>query len=589
MYDSLNRHFLPNYGGDLAKMPNFKRLGEKTVTFDNCYVGSLPCMPARRELHTGRLNFLHRGWSPLEPFDDSMPQILKENGIYSHIISDHQHYWEDGGATYHNRYTSWEIVRGQEGDPWKGDLRPVENTNTFGLGLKPPFLQNILRQDMINRSHMKEENDFPQAQVFNNGLDFMETNKDADNWFLQMETFDPHEPFFTPDEYQALYRDQNEEPFAYDWPPYGPLVEDDAFITNVRKKYLALLSMCDTYMGKFLDKMDELDLWKDTMVVVNTDHGYLLGEHLWWSKSVMPIYNEIAHTPFFIWDPRSGVKGERRQALVQTIDIAPTILDYFGLPLTKDMQGKPLGETVKNDTKVRDYALFGFFGSHINITDGRYLYMRAPLSKENTPLYDYTLMPNHMRVRMSPDELSDLQLQEPFPFTKGVRTLKIKSAGMGNNLLPHYRYGNKLYDLDADPGQENPLDNPEKELELIREMAKLMQENQSPDEQYQRVGIPKNGEMTISELQEQRAARQSAEAPKCLQNLRWDRDAVWQFDLLVSITHAMDINTTERFATFMDGKQTVDKDNVYAFARTVIPKEHWHAAHYTMEMVSRLG
>ncbi len=117
MYDSLNRHFLPNYGNELTKMPNFRRLGEKCVTFDNSYVGSLPCMPARRELHTGRLNFLHRGWCPLEPFDDSMPEILKKNGIYTHLVSDHQHYWEDGGATYHTRYNSWECSRGQEGDP----------------------------------------------------------------------------------------------------------------------------------------------------------------------------------------------------------------------------------------------------------------------------------------------------------------------------------------------------------------------------------------------------------------------------------------------------------------------------------------
>lgn len=52
----------------------------------------------------------------MEPYDDSMPEILKKNGIYSHLNSDHYHYWEDGGCTYHNRYSSWENVRGQEGD-----------------------------------------------------------------------------------------------------------------------------------------------------------------------------------------------------------------------------------------------------------------------------------------------------------------------------------------------------------------------------------------------------------------------------------------------------------------------------------------
>ena len=67
MYDSLNRHLLEPYGCDWTKTPNFARLARRAVTFDNCWAGSLPCMPARRELHTGRYNFLHRSWGPLEP------------------------------------------------------------------------------------------------------------------------------------------------------------------------------------------------------------------------------------------------------------------------------------------------------------------------------------------------------------------------------------------------------------------------------------------------------------------------------------------------------------------------------------------
>tara|TARA_Y100001934_G_C11921427_1_gene571400 strand:+ start:121 stop:546 length:426 start_codon:yes stop_codon:yes gene_type:complete len=120
MFDSLNRHMLPPYGCDWIHAPNFERLAQRAITFNRSYVGSMPCMPARRELHTGRYNFLHRSWGPLEPFDDSAPAILKDQGIYSHLITDHFHYWEDGaGATYHNRYSSAELVRGQEGDLWK--------------------------------------------------------------------------------------------------------------------------------------------------------------------------------------------------------------------------------------------------------------------------------------------------------------------------------------------------------------------------------------------------------------------------------------------------------------------------------------
>lgn len=101
VFDSLNRRSLGCYGG--GSTPNFDRLARRGVTFDNHYVGSLPCMPARRDMQTGRLSFLHRGWGPLEPFDNSFPAILSADGFYTHLVTDHYHYWEDGGATYHNR------------------------------------------------------------------------------------------------------------------------------------------------------------------------------------------------------------------------------------------------------------------------------------------------------------------------------------------------------------------------------------------------------------------------------------------------------------------------------------------------------
>ena len=120
MFDTLNRHMLPPYGCDWVHAPNFSRLAEHSVRFDRSYVASMPCMPARRELHTGRYNFLHRAWGPLEPFDDSMPELLRENGVHTHLATDHQHYFEDGGGTYHPRYSTWSFARGQEGDAGPG-------------------------------------------------------------------------------------------------------------------------------------------------------------------------------------------------------------------------------------------------------------------------------------------------------------------------------------------------------------------------------------------------------------------------------------------------------------------------------------
>ncbi|NLG29174.1 MAG: sulfatase, partial [Chloroflexi bacterium] len=194
LFDSLNRHYLPPYGNAWVHAPNFTRLAERSVTFDTAFVGSMPCMPARRELHTGRFNFLHRSWGPLEPFDDSMPELLRCAGVHTHLVSDHAHYWEDGGATYHQRYTTWEIIRGQEGDRWKGHVGEVDALNA-----------DLHAQDRVNRRYQTTEADMPQTRVFDGGLAFLERNHDRENWFLQIETFDPHPPFVAPEAYRALY------------------------------------------------------------------------------------------------------------------------------------------------------------------------------------------------------------------------------------------------------------------------------------------------------------------------------------------------------------------------------------------------
>ncbi|MFP4520933.1 MAG: sulfatase [Fibrobacterota bacterium] len=483
MFDSLNRHMLSPYGCDRVKTPNFDRLASKSVTFTNSYAGSMPCMPARRELHTGRYNFLHRSWGPIEPFDDSMPEILKNSGVYSHLVSDHYHYWEDGGSTYHERYSSWELSRGQEGDPWKGEVGDPEIPSTVNKGYHK---RKLWRQDWVNRKYMDTEEKMSQAKTFKKGLEFLETNKDEDNWFLQIETFDPHEPFFSQESYKKLYP-HHYEGKHFDWPEAGKVDNTPEETEHVKMEYAALMTMCDNYLGKVLDFMDRHEMWKDTMLIVNTDHGFLLGEHDFWAKCRMPFYQEIIHTPFFVWDPRFGKKGEKRGSLVQTIDIAPTILDFFNIDIPKDMQGKPLGETVNSDKPVREAALFGMHGGHVNCTDGKYVYMRGPVKDENRPLFEYTLMPTHMNCRFSVDEMKTARLAGPFEFTKECKTLRTRGRDTDYNW--YYGFETKLFDVEKDPEQKEPLNEPETEKRMIGLMKSLMRENDAPDEQYERLGI----------------------------------------------------------------------------------------------------
>ena len=576
MFDSLNRRFLPNYGCDWVKAPNFERLGRRCVTFDNAYVGSMPCMPARREMHTGRYNFLHRSWGPMEPFDDSAPEILKKNGVYTHLVSDHQHYWEDGGATYHTRFTSWENFRGQEGDPWKADLNP-EIVPEHQVEPAPArkgnyaFMARFPVQDAINRAHMDEERKMPQPQTFAAGLEFLKTNYRYDNWFLQIETFDPHEPFFSPKEYQALY-EEVDIGRDVDWPPYGPCRSGEDVVKHVRHKYAALVSMCDRYLGKVLDFMDDHGMWKDTALIVTTDHGYLLGEHQWWAKSIMPLYNEIAHIPMFAWDPRCGRKGERRTTLVQNIDLAPTILELNGIPVPPDMLGRPIAPAVDHDEKLHDYVLFGHHGTHVNITDGRYVYMRAPLTRENGPVYEYTLMPTHMRQMFSPEELKSAQLHSPFSFTKGVPVLQIDSRDPQGAMYPFYRYGTRLYDLEQDPGELSPIEDEAVELRMIHAMTRLLKENDAPEEQYLRLGLPADHEMTAEELRAQKAFVAANDAAVPVEGYAWTREAKEQFLALAMFIEKGSLPDMLRAYLKEHPAEVIDCPVVEAFAMAVTPQ-----------------
>ena len=494
LFDSLNRRFLPPYGNDWIHAPNFDRLADRTVTFDRCYAGSMPCMPARRELHTGRYNFLHRSWGPLEPFDDSVPQLLKQAGVYTHLVTDHQHYWEDGGATFHNRFNSYEFFRGQEGDAWKGQVAdPVIPDGPRRMR------HGLWRQDWINRSYLSEEADHPQTKVFDAGTEFATTNVGEDNWLLQVECFDPHEPFFSYADYRRHYEHGYDGPH-FDWPDYKKVDEPPEVVEHARDEYAALLSMCDHSLGRVLDLMDAQSMWDDTFLMVCTDHGFLLGEHGWWGKNVQPWYDENIHTPLFIWDPRSRVTGERRDVLVQTIDFGPTLLDLFGLAPTERMQGRPLAGTIADDTPVRTAGLFGSYGGHANMTDGRYVYMRACADPANTPLLEHTLMPTHMNTRFSPAELAEAELLPPLPFTQGAPVLRMPGVSFGNP----YLFGTLLFDLTTDPEQQQPLIDDDLELRLIGQLLELMRGNDAPASQCQRLGLPETGPADSSHLQVRR-------------------------------------------------------------------------------------
>lgn len=341
-------------------------------------------------------------------------------------------------------------------------------------------------QHQINVQFMQNEEDHHLARTIGKGLEFIDTNHASDNWFLQLECFDPHEPFFVPEKYLKMYG--IDDPAQFDgWPPYYFVTETAERKSVIQKYYMALLTMVDAYVGKVLDYMDRYDLWRDTMLIVNTDHGFLLGEHEWWGKNIMPLYNEVADIPCFIWHPQYGGAGESRQALAQTIDIPATLLDCFGVDKPADMQGMSLLPVLRDDTPVRDYALFGYHGCHINITDGRYVYMRSPVERGIDGLFEYTLMPTRINRRFTPQELRETTLHPPFRFTKGCPVMKIPVESVMTRSVD--RFGHRLYDLETDPTQQTQCRDEQAAQRLRENMIRIMQENDTPGELYVRYGL----------------------------------------------------------------------------------------------------
>lgn len=481
--DSLNRHHLNAYGGALAQTPNLDRLAQRGVVFDNHWSGSLPCMPARREMMTGRHNFLETPWSPIMPWDDCLPvELRRQNGVYSHMITDHYHYFHSGGEAYHTLFDSWEFERGQEGDVWRPLVEMPDIPNGRGKGM-------IRKAYWRNREYMNPEDDlsYPTPRCFQRAIDFLKTNKDTDNWHLHLEVFDPHEPFDCPSKYREMYNDTWDK-YHYTWPTYGALdpEKDDAeAVEHIRKCYAGTLTMADAWLGKMLDAMDEMNLREDTTVILTTDHGHLLGEHNYWAKNYTQDYAELAHIPMIVCHPDANMAGQRVNALTSTIDIMPTLMDLHDADkIPPFVRGKSFAHLLHADGDHHDAVLYGYFGKDVNMTDGRHTYCRQPL--EDSTLYHHTLMPRGFSDFLGREQLATAECGVFLSTAHGVPHLRMECTSNRHADAPDF---NPIYDLHGDPGQMSPIRDEALEAKLAERMKALLQYHDAPECQYTRLGL----------------------------------------------------------------------------------------------------
>jgi arylsulfatase A-like enzyme len=485
--DSLNRHFLSNYGGPV-ELPVLNELAREGFTFDKHFTGSAPCMPARREILTGTLELRHRGWGPLEPFDNPISRILADKGIPTMLITDHYHYFENGGENYHVDFTGYELIRGHENDNWR--TTPYEQVTLNPNSHTGPN-QERSRQTYVNKK------DYPCAKTFAKAEDWARENGETEDFFLYIDEFDPHEPFMAPQEYLEREDDSGYKGDRLEWPNYGKWKGNDQELTHIRNRYKAKLHFLNDLLQSFFGCLKEHGLYNDTTIILTTDHGHYLGDHGNMGKPATDNWNTLFHIPLFVKpaDSLGLERGGRIKALTTSADLCATIAHLNITSIDDSLYGRSfLPLMTKEKEKTRDYVLYGFFGGQLGYCDGKYTYLKAP-NKENQPLNYYstrfTSHPGHTKALQkifseNSKEIDCFIEEVNYPVIK-LPILNKDQKGLSwtaDEYIPE-----SLFDLDTDQEQKKPIYDKKLLRTYVQKMKEAMEAERFPEEQLRRLKL----------------------------------------------------------------------------------------------------
>lgn len=343
--DTLRRDHLGCYGNPWISTPHIDRFAANAMVFENAYAASFPTVPNRHDIMTGRYTYTHAKWAPLPRDEVILSEELGKAGYTSMMILDTPHI-VNNGFHYDRGFDGWEWIRGQESDRWWTSPSHVDFDADHAKIRNAEFM---IHHHQRNKSWWRYEEDTCVARTMTCACRWLEENRGVhDNFFLYVDTFDPHEPWDAPEWYVNRYT----EPYQGErvtYPLYGPSdYLSAAELAHLRAMYAGEVTLVDRWVGRLLERIEDLGLLDDTLVILTTDHGFLHGEHNWtgklhitpeWARQIQ-LYEEIAHIPFIMHYP--GASPCRLPALIQPPDLMPTFLDIAQAPDPGTMQGRSL-------------------------------------------------------------------------------------------------------------------------------------------------------------------------------------------------------------------------------------------------------
>lgn len=356
-----------------VRTPELDNFAQRAVSLSHLYTGSFPTIPHRTDLTSGRFSWVRHPWQDRRlSSPNHLPVILRQHGYVSQLLCDCPHLFP---AAFNVGFDAAFATRGQEADiPFLRMNYPIAST-------MPPektrqdyhFLGHNLvdLSQWTNQRWYREADRFP-PRTASLAIEWLEENYQYEPFFLWVDFFDPHEPWDAPEYLVRRYDpDYHGTPMLH--PNYGyasDLAPDE--LRNLRAHYCAEAELVDRWVGRVLQKIDDLDLWRNSIVVFTTDHGMSLGEHNRTGKSNInkgdprcwPIYPEVAHIPLMVAAP--GLQGGTTvDALIQPPDILPTMLDLAELqPATGEpLQGRSFAPLLRGSAMqaTRDCAVSASF------------------------------------------------------------------------------------------------------------------------------------------------------------------------------------------------------------------------------------
>lgn len=420
------------YGNEIMITPNMDQLASEGRLFRHHYAIVPTCGPSRYTLLTGqypqntaelRNNIFEKtaAGKPQNDHPESFVEAFRRNGYHtvgigkiSHSADGMVYGYTDSVSSTMELPHSWDeflFDAGKWGTGWNAFFGYAngENRQSLNKEVKPYEAGQV------------EDEGYPDGLTAKLAVEQLDKFKDrTDPFLLAVGFFKPHLPFTAPQKYWDLYNEDSIPiTHAHDIPlktnkasfhesgefNQYKLGEEkagldhelsDAYARKVRHAYFAATSYVDAQIGKVLDALKEKGLAENTIIVLWGDHGWHLGDERVWGKHTLSEY--ALRSALIMKTPGMNQTGVPSDAIVESTDIYPTLMDLTGQPVSGDLDGQSLKPILQNPEAEIDQTAFGYFRQGISMRIPRYRITKYFRDEEPTvELYDYQKDPYETR------------------------------------------------------------------------------------------------------------------------------------------------------------------------------------------------